>query len=62
MTAPHRTRTEGTASEGDPHCGPSGPGHFVKMVYDGTEYRMMAALAEGLSIITHADARTPAGS
>jgi 6-phosphogluconate dehydrogenase len=44
-----------TASEGYLHCGPSGAGHFVKMVHNGVEYGMMAAIAEGLSIIHHAD-------
>ncbi len=38
------------------HCGPSGAGHFVKMVHNGIEYGMMAALAEGLNILEHADA------
>jgi 6-phosphogluconate dehydrogenase len=46
----------GTAQEGYLHCGPSGAGHFVKMVHNGVEYGMMAAIAEGLSIIKHADA------
>ena len=46
----------GTASDGYLHCGPSGAGHFVKMVHNGVEYGMMAAIAEGLSIIKHADA------
>ena len=45
-----------TASEGYLHCGPSGAGHFVKMVHNGVEYGMMAAIAEGLSVIKHADA------
>jgi 6-phosphogluconate dehydrogenase len=45
-----------TASQGYLHCGPSGAGHFVKMVHNGVEYGMMAAIAEGLSIIKHADA------
>ena len=45
-----------TASHGYLHCGPSGAGHFVKMVHNGVEYGMMAAIAEGLSIIKHADA------
>jgi 6-phosphogluconate dehydrogenase len=40
-----------TASQGYLHCGPSGAGHFVKMVHNGIEYGMMAAIAEGLSII-----------
>src|SRR5262249_55650145 len=38
------------------HCGPNGAGHFVKMVHNGIEYGMMAAIAEGLSIIKHANA------
>ena len=46
----------GTAADGYLHCGPSGAGHFVKMVHNGIEYGMMAAIAEGLSIIKHADA------
>jgi 6-phosphogluconate dehydrogenase len=44
-----------TASEGYLHCGPSGAGHFVKMVHNGVEYGMMAAIAEGLAIIKYAD-------
>src|ERR1700751_3416055 len=43
------------ASEGYLPCGPSGAGHFVKMVHNGVEYGMMASIAEGLSIIKHAD-------
>ncbi|HKR67571.1 MAG TPA: decarboxylating 6-phosphogluconate dehydrogenase [Streptosporangiaceae bacterium] len=46
----------GTAQEGYLHCGPAGAGHFVKMVHNGIEYGMMAAIAEGLSIIKHANA------
>jgi 6-phosphogluconate dehydrogenase len=53
---PGRTRTDGTAPDGYLHCGPSGAGHYVKMVHNGIEYGMMAAIAEGLSIIKHADA------
>ena len=53
---PGRTRTDGTAQQGYLHCGPNGAGHFVKMVHNGVEYGMMAAIAEGLSIIEHADA------
>jgi 6-phosphogluconate dehydrogenase len=45
----------GTAEQGYLHCGPNGAGHFVKMVHNGIEYGMMAAIAEGLSIIKHAD-------
>ena len=52
---PGRTRTDGTAPDGYLHCGPNGAGHFVKMVHNGIEYGMMAAIAEGLSIIRHAD-------
>jgi 6-phosphogluconate dehydrogenase len=46
---------DSTASEGYLHCGPSGAGHFVKMVHNGVEYGMMAAIAEGLAIIRYAD-------
>jgi len=52
---PHRTRTDGTAQDGYLHCGPNGAGHFVKMVHNGIEYGMMAAIAEGLAIIKHAN-------
>jgi 6-phosphogluconate dehydrogenase len=45
----------GTAEQGFLHCGQNGAGHFVKMVHNGVEYGMMAAIAEGLSIIKHAD-------
>jgi 6-phosphogluconate dehydrogenase len=38
------------------HCGPHGAGHFVKMVHNGIEYGVMAAYAEGLSVLAHADA------
>ncbi len=51
---PGRTRG-GTAPHGYLHCGPAGAGHFVKMVHNGVEYGMMAAIAEGLSIIEHAN-------
>ncbi|MFB7331167.1 decarboxylating 6-phosphogluconate dehydrogenase [Streptomyces adustus] len=53
---PSRSRTDGTAPLGYLHCGPNGAGHFVKMVHNGVEYGMMAAIAEGLSIIERADA------
>jgi 6-phosphogluconate dehydrogenase len=46
--------SDSTASQGYLHCGPSGAGHFVKMVHNGIEYGMMAAIAEGLSIIKNA--------
>jgi 6-phosphogluconate dehydrogenase len=48
----------GTAQDGYLHCGPAGAGHFVKMVHNGIEYGMMAAIAEGLSIIKRANAGT----
>lgn len=51
---PGRTR-DGTAPEGYLHCGHNGAGHFVKMVHNGVEYGMMAAIAEGLNIIKHAN-------
>ncbi|MGN6636990.1 MAG: phosphogluconate dehydrogenase (NAD(+)-dependent, decarboxylating), partial [Oryzihumus sp.] len=51
---PSRTRS-GTAADGYLHCGPPGAGHFVKMVHNGVEYGMMAAIAEGLGVIRHAD-------
>jgi 6-phosphogluconate dehydrogenase len=52
---PSRTVQGGTAPDGYLHCGPSGAGHFVKMVHNGVEYGMMAAIAEGLSVIKHAN-------
>ena len=56
QATPSRDQDRSTASHGYLHCGPSGAGHFVKMVHNGIEYGMMAAIAEGLSIIEHADA------
>jgi 6-phosphogluconate dehydrogenase len=53
---PGRERSAGTADRGYLHCGPSGAGHFVKMVHNGIEYGLMAAYAEGLNILRHADA------
>lgn len=50
------TPAEGPAGMGYLHCGPSGAGHFVKMVHNGIEYGIMAAYAEGLNILKHADA------
>ena len=46
----------GTAAAGYLHCGPSGAGHFTKMVHNGIEYGMMAAYAEGLNILKSANA------
>jgi len=51
-----RDKTGGTAEQGFLHCGSSGAGHFVKMVHNGIEYGMMAAYAEGLNILHHANA------
>ncbi|APW58992.1 phosphogluconate dehydrogenase (NAD(+)-dependent, decarboxylating) [Paludisphaera borealis] len=52
---PGRERLGGTAEHGYLRCGPSGAGHFVKMVHNGIEYGVMAAYAEGLDILHHAD-------
>jgi len=53
---PGREHTGGTAEHGYLHCGPAGAGHFVKMVHNGIEYGLMAAYAEGLNILRHANA------
>ncbi len=53
---PGRDKTSGTAEDGYLHCGPVGAGHFVKMVHNGIEYGLMAAYAEGLNILKHANA------
>jgi 6-phosphogluconate dehydrogenase len=52
---PGREGPSGTAERGYLHCGPSGAGHFVKMVHNGIEYGLMAAYAEGLNILHHAN-------
>ncbi|HVB99200.1 MAG TPA: decarboxylating 6-phosphogluconate dehydrogenase [Candidatus Dormibacteraeota bacterium] len=52
---PGREKAGGTAEEGYLHCGASGAGHFVKMVHNGIEYGVMAAYAEGLNILRHAN-------
>jgi 6-phosphogluconate dehydrogenase len=52
---PGREKLGGTAEHGYLHCGPSGAGHFVKMVHNGIEYGMMASYAEGLNILRHAN-------
>jgi 6-phosphogluconate dehydrogenase len=57
-SAPHtagREKNGGTAEQGYLHCGPSGAGHFVKMVHNGIEYGLMAAYAEGINILHHAN-------
>lgn len=53
---PGREQVGGTAEKGYLHCGLHGAGHFVKMVHNGIEYGMMAAYAEGLNILHHANA------
>lgn len=55
---PGRTGEIIQAERGYLHCGPSGSGHFVKMVHNGIEYGMMASLAEGLNILNNADVGT----
>ncbi|WHZ23030.1 MAG: 6-phosphogluconate dehydrogenase, decarboxylating [Nitrospira sp.] len=52
-----RDRVSGTAEEGYLHCGPTGAGHFVKMVHNGIEYGLMQAYAEGFDIFRHADSK-----
>jgi 6-phosphogluconate dehydrogenase len=53
---PGRTGDPSPAEQGYLHCGPNGAGHFVKMVHNGIEYGIMAAYAEGLNVLRHADA------
>jgi 6-phosphogluconate dehydrogenase len=53
---PGRKELDGTAEQGYLHCGQSGAGHFVKMVHNGIEYGLMAAYAEGMNILAHANA------
>jgi 6-phosphogluconate dehydrogenase len=52
---PGREKSGGTSERGYLHCGPSGAGHFVKMVHNGIEYGIMAAYAEGLGILRSAN-------
>jgi 6-phosphogluconate dehydrogenase len=52
---PGRENLKGTAEQGYLHCGPTGAGHFVKMVHNGIEYGIMAAYAEGLNILHKAN-------
>ena len=52
---PGREKHDGTAEQGYLHCGPNGAGHFVKMVHNGIEYGIMAAYAEGLSVLHSAN-------
>jgi 6-phosphogluconate dehydrogenase len=54
---PGREQSTGTVEEGYLYCGPSGAGHFVKMVHNGIEYGLMQAYAEGFDIFHHADSK-----
>jgi len=53
---PDRAKRGGTAEQGYLHCGPNGAGHFVKMIHNGIEYGIMAAYAEGISVLKSANA------
>jgi 6-phosphogluconate dehydrogenase len=53
---PGREKLGGTAEQGYLHCGPSGAGHFVKMIHNGIEYGIMAAYAEGMGVLNAANA------
>jgi 6-phosphogluconate dehydrogenase len=55
LQTPGRDKAGDSAEQGYLHCGPSGAGHFVKMVHNGIEYGIMAAYAEGFNILRHAD-------
>ncbi|PYN44589.1 MAG: decarboxylating 6-phosphogluconate dehydrogenase [Candidatus Rokuibacteriota bacterium] len=54
---PGRETMGGTAEQGYYHCGPSGAGHFVKMIHNGIEYGLMQAYAEGLDILKNANGK-----
>ena len=58
---PGREKLGGTSEEGYLHCGPSGAGHFVKMVHNGIEYGIMAAFGEGFDILAGANASLKKG-
>jgi 6-phosphogluconate dehydrogenase len=58
IRTPGVTGEPDSAEQGYLHCGPTGAGHFVKMVHNGIEYGLMAAFAEGLNILRHADVGT----
>ena len=59
---PGREKVGGTAEQGYLHCGPSGAGHFVKMVHNGIEYGLMAAYAEGLNVLKAANVGKKTGA
>jgi len=54
---PGREKMSGTSEDGYIHCGPSGAGHFVKMVHNGIEYGLMQAYAEGFDIFRNANSK-----
>jgi 6-phosphogluconate dehydrogenase len=58
---PGRDKANGTSEQGYLHCGPSGAGHFVKMVHNGIEYGVMAAYAEGVAVLKDANIGKRAG-
>jgi 6-phosphogluconate dehydrogenase len=55
--SPGREKRSSTAEEGYLYCGPSGAGHFVKMIHNGIEYGLMQAYAEGFDILRHANSK-----
>ncbi len=55
--SPGREKRSSSAEEGYLHCGPSGSGHFVKMIHNGIEYGLMQAYAEGFDILRHANSK-----
>jgi len=59
---PGREKLGGTAEDGYLHCGPSGAGHFVKMIHNGIEYGIMAAFGEGFDILANANASLKKGA
>ena len=61
-TSPASGAPVSTAARGYLHCGPSGAGHFVKMVHNGIEYGLMAAYAEGFNVLKHANVGVPASA
>src|SRR5689334_3414045 len=61
VRTPGRDEAAGTSERGYLHCGPSGAGHFVKMVHNGIEYGVMAAYAEGFAVLKAANIGKKAG-
>ncbi|HEY5954125.1 MAG TPA: decarboxylating 6-phosphogluconate dehydrogenase [Terrimicrobiaceae bacterium] len=59
---PGREKLAGTSEDGYLHCGPSGAGHFVKMVHNGIEYGLMAAFGEGFDVLANANASLNRGN